>query len=248
MARIILSLALIVLASQPANSQGFTIYPAPYDVETDPPLVLRNDGSQPVTLDSLAFDREPGGGGYDAIGWTVSLSARFGDDLVSTEVFCSVALNGGCEPLPSSLDRPFAPGDSVALVLSAACEACRGGGGRDFRDSLRVYTSGDPIPARVGIAADFPVSAESGPDPLALRIRPSVTRKDVTLDITLGRATDTEVVVFDALGRRAFAVRRVLGPGANSVRLDLSRVPAGGYTVRVQAGEVVSGTRVTVVR
>ena len=243
-----IALVLVALAPLAANAQTFTIYPTPYDVETDPPLVLRNGGSQPVTLDSLAFDREPGGDGYDAIGWTILIDARFGDDLVSVEVFCSVSRGGGCESLPSSLDRPFAPGDSAMFVLAAGCEACRGGGARDFRDSLQVYTSGDPTPERVGISADFPVSTESDPNPLSLRARPSITRGHVILDLNLPRASEIEVAVFDVLGRRVFASRAVFGAVPRSLPLDLGALPAGAYTVRVRSGEDVSGLQVVVVK
>ena len=101
--------------------------------------------------------------------------------------------------------------------------------------------------SRVHALTGSAVAAEGGPEaPRALiRVRPTpaASRAEVWFD---GFGTRAVVEVVDALGRRAMRVEAA--PGAPSVALDTSRLPAGVYVVRVTTDAGVRTQRLVVAR
>lgn len=90
---------------------------------------------------------------------------------------------------------------------------------------------------------------EAAPGALSVAVGPNPTRGPLAVRLTLPAASEVRVAVYDALGRRVAEVEAALPSGVASLPLDLSRLRAGVYAVRVQdrrGGVVVE--RATVVR
>ncbi|MEL6770608.1 MAG: T9SS type A sorting domain-containing protein [Bacteroidota bacterium] len=96
-----------------------------------------------------------------------------------------------------------------------------------------------------------PVDAETDegvPAPLELAAYPNPTPGRATLTFGLAEAAPVRLAVYDLLGR---AVRRLDGPraaGTHALSLDLSRLPAGVYVVRLEIGGRIETQRLTVTR
>ena len=81
------SILLMLTPLAQAQDGGFDIAPVPFVANADSMLVLKNNGTQPITLDSLAFDRDdPELGG---LGWAVSVEASIGGQTLDDTIFCS---------------------------------------------------------------------------------------------------------------------------------------------------------------
>ncbi|MEL6443670.1 MAG: T9SS type A sorting domain-containing protein [Bacteroidota bacterium] len=96
-----------------------------------------------------------------------------------------------------------------------------------------------------------PVDAESDegvPAPLELAAYPNPTPGRATLTFGLAEAAPVRLAVYDLLGR---TVRRLDSPraaGTHAISLDLSRLPAGVYVVRLETAGRIETRRLTVTR
>ncbi len=79
---------------------------------------------------------------------------------------------------------------------------------------------------------------------------PNPSAGSVTVPLTLGRAAEARVVVFDMLGRRvAVLAEGLLGAGRHALTLEAAGLPAGVYLVRADAeGEPPATARITLIR
>lgn len=136
----------------------------------------------------------------------------------------------------------IARGVGVARLTSRGFVGATAPGGR--RDTTTERTL---IYASVGgaVYGGEPVATASRPDQATVRLRvgPNPTHGHATLWVEGSGAG--EVTVFDVLGRE---VRRHAEVRPGAVRLDLSGLPAGAYTVRFSDGASVSTARLLVVR
>ncbi|WP_412068457.1 hypothetical protein [Rubrivirga sp. IMCC43871] len=220
-------LAALVIAGPAAAQGGLTATPIPYNAGTGssetPPLVLRNDTAQPITLDSLAFAREPGGNAFDVLGWNVEFRVLANGDSVAAEVFCHPFEDGACESIRGIFDGLMMPGETMPVRLRLYCLTCRGGAGGPISDTLRVFSGAGSL--AVPITAEYPVAVEAPPARAALRLSPTLATTHV--DIMGGPDWRARVLtVVDAFGRRVASA-----PGAPVRRLDVSGLAAGTYWV-----------------
>jgi hypothetical protein len=89
------------------------------------------------------------------------------------------------------------------------------------------------------------VGAEDGPDHdpgagrAALEVWPNPSGGAFKVSLTLAKAADAEVAVYDALGRRVAVLHaEPLGAGERRFRFDGSGLPAGLYVVRAEGNEL----------
>ena len=102
-------------------------------------------------------------------------------------------------------------------------------------------------PAGGGVAG---IAGQDGPDGAALRlVGPNPTGARTRLVLTLDAAQSVRVSLLDALGRTVAVLHDGAAPAGDvALDVDVSRLPAGVYAIRV-AGETVRGTqRLTVAR
>jgi|GEM_PF-6672132 len=103
-----------------------------------------------------------------------------------------------------------------------------------------------------GVTGDVQtVSVENGPTIAGLDLvaRPNPVASRGTLDLTLERAMDVRVALFDVTGREvATLAEGALAAGTTSVDLDATGLSAGVYVLRVEADGQTATRRLTVVR
>ena len=96
-----------------------------------------------------------------------------------------------------------------------------------------------------------PVAGEDAAAPAAFALGgvfPNPARGRASVRVDLPEAADVDVRVLDVLGREVASAREALGAGRHTVALDLSRLAAGAYAVRVSAAGQAQVGRLTVVR
>ena len=139
--------------------------------------------------------------------------------------------------------------------------------GVTYQQALRAYI--ESLPGGVVTAADYPEAGEGritigtttdaeddaaeAPQAFALAgLFPNPAQGQLSLRVDLADASDVRVSVVDVLGREVAATSAALGAGRHTVPLDLARVAAGAYVVRVTAeagGQTQAAAgRITVVR
>ncbi len=78
---------------------------------------------------------------------------------------------------------------------------------------------------------------------------PNPSAGSVVVPLSLGRAAEARVVVYDVLGRQvATLAEGLLEAGAHTLTLEAARLPAGVYLVRAASEEFTTSQRITVVR
>lgn len=113
------------------------------------------------------------------------------------------------------------------------------------RDTIRATLVGAEVGGVVyGDIAPVATSDSPGPSALALRAGPNPARGAVTVWVLAARSA-VDLALYDALGRRVQHLGTV-SPGP--VRVDVSGLPAGLYTIRATATGAAAHTRVVVAR
>ena len=121
--------------------------------------------------------------------------------------------------------------DDGDLILSAQTNGARGAG------SSRLAQ------------AEAAKGAESAGVREVLAVYPNPTTASATVALTLEKASDVRVVVYNVLGRRvALLAEGPLEIGTHRFALDGSGLPAGVYLVRVESGERRLSQRITLLR
>ena len=242
----------LVSGSTAAQSTGFSMSSNPYVVSAEVPLVLRNDGAVPITLDSLAFDGDESTDGY---GWSISITGWVGDeDAITDGTVCGYAPEGGreCESLSGRpIQGPYARADSLTLSFSLYCAVCRAASGPPpLRDSLQVFWGGHEDPQKVAIHSAYPPSTERPPGVLSASVGPNPTAGPLALRLVLDRDVEATVAVVDALGRVVHQTVQRFGSGRQTVPLDLHGHPPGVYilSVRAEGVDSVLTQRLTLLR
>ena len=122
----------------------------------------------------------------------------------------------------------------------------------------RLYASG-PFDTAGGIGSpglsvfdlDAASPAEASPETAsgALHVYPNPSRTSATLAFRLDATGSVRLTLVDALGRTVAVLHDgELAAGEQTVRVDTSRLPAGVYVARLDAGGRVEARRITVVR
>lgn len=203
---------------------------------TDYRIELANLTTEPVALDSLVmrFSEEWG------------LSTWRVETYDPPYVFCHFA---PFEPdwMRCAPGVTFAPGTVVRLDVGYdPCAVCRGGA----PDTLLVYSGGVAEPDTVLFDDSGYVDTDDGPtlDALALAVSPNPSRGAATVTLTGAvPLASARVTLVDALGRRVAVLHD--GPLPADARLALPPgLPAGVYTVSVDADGQAVTARITVVR
>ncbi|HEX8386615.1 MAG TPA: hypothetical protein VF576_10540 [Rubricoccaceae bacterium] len=172
-------------------------------------------------------------------------STPVGSETVVSDVASGGSfVSGGASGFERSASYDLARG--LGPVGFVVVDVPSGGGSPPRWTATLVFARADG--RTVGTQA---VADETGPEPadLAFTAAPNPSRGGVSLAFALPAAAEVAVEVVDVLGR---TVRRVglgarpAGPGA--VRLDVSDLAPGAYTLRLAAGRARAAARVNVVR
>jgi hypothetical protein len=181
------------------------------------------------------------------------------------------------EPVMGPLDVTLAPGAVLTRTLTQRVPAQAPPGVYTYTARIGVFggtivssdgftfikeppAAGAPVPAgdaqtdwavRGWIGASPPVSASADvPEALALyAARPNPSAERTTLTFDLRETSPVRLAVYDVLGREvAVLVDGEREAGRHEAVLDGSRLSAGTYLVRLEAGSHVARQRVTLVR
>lgn len=152
--------------------------------------------------------------------------------FLATDVGTFWSADGGASWAALGAELPLAPVTDLVLHDRTLVAATYGRG--LFRLDLR----------ELGTAAAAPPQAPA----LPLTASPNPTRGPLTLRTTLAAPADVRAEVLDARGRVVLRTRAARPAGDVTLTLDLGRLAAGAYTVRLTAGERVATRRVSVAR
>lgn len=240
MDRLLLLLAFSLVVPTALAQHSIEAFPNPYDGAVHDTLVLRNTGTEPVTLDSLRFASSLSYD-IDGPGWYLRYVASLDEREIRGDITCEPYPDYQCEDQMGLFGSTLAPGDSVALVsLQGYCAICRSGFNQGhITDTLLVYggDAAEPLEIRI-VNGKMMVSTEGGPSATyRLEVFPNPTRGRLTVRLDLPAASEVEIRVYDGLGRRvAGPERQIAGVGEHLVRLSLGHLPAGIYHLEVRSG------------
>lgn len=248
-----LSLLLVcgITAPTALAQHAIQAYPNPYDEAVHDTLVLRNDGADPVTLDSLRFASSLSGESH-GLGWSLQYVAYLDGGEAQGNLVCDPLPFLPCDDQLGLFGSTLTPTDSVAIYsLRAYCAVCRGG----LNDTLLVYGGGAPEPLSVEILnGEIMVSVEDDAPALSHRVEvyPNPTRGRASLRLNLSAPSEVEVCVYDGKGRLVVGPEHhVTEVGENRIPLSLASLSVGLYHVRVRsvtrAGETWQSHRAVLV-
>lgn len=233
------SLLLLALGFTTAAHAQHTIeaFPNPYDEAVADTLVLRNVGTEPVTLDSLRFASSLD---WDATFWGAGYIAYLDGEEHRGFMDCPGDPFFPCHDYDGHLvGASLAPTDPIAIYgLVAYCGICRGGGWT-VDDTLLIYAGGAPEPLVVEILNGIVSVSTEGVAPVAshaVDVYPNPAQHRATVRVNVPAASEIEVRTYDGLGRLvAGPERRTVGAGEHAVPLSLAGLAAGVYHVEVRA-------------
>ena len=211
---------------------------------------------------SAAFTADPDDAGF----WELTLTYPAG---ALRTLVGKLGVNGSDNEAASGNDSfyPIVDGSTINLVFGAMLKE----DGSYVDDNGPKMGDGDPVPVydpyilfnnnvspptvqsvRNGGENDVLVGIEDGPgiDGLAIGAAyPNPTRGAASLDLTLDRALDLRVVLYDVVGRQVATLAD--GPaaaGETTIGLDVSGLAPGVYLLRVEADGQAVTRRMTVLR
>ena len=205
----------------------------------------------------------PGGGrrplstltGRDGItGGTHRVPLVVADSCGGAHVFADGSFTGGSAgPSPGGPVRTW-DGEAWAAIQPGGFQA--GGSHIAVSDRILYLSGGFETVVGVGspgLAAFDPVIVAESAVPAeresGIAVAPNLSRGAATLTFHLDAAGPARLVLLDALGRTvAVLADGEQAAGEHTVRVDTSRLPAGVYVARLDAGGDVRAQRLTVVR
>ncbi len=247
------ALLLACLAATAAAQPALSVSADPYDGEGDAPLVIRNVGTAPVSIDSIAFGWE-----VDRFGIGANVFVTTFNGGVPHQSFASCLPRWPCQGDISSAAGTLAPQDSLQIDLYRLCAICnRRDGAQQIgfdRDTLKLYYAGLAEPLRVIVTGFRPagVAGEASPDAahLDLSVSPNPAAALGTVHLSVAEpAASATATVYDALGRRVAVLHDgPLAAGPHDFALDTAALAPGVYVVRVVTAGSAAARVVTVAR
>lgn len=232
--------AACLLVGTAAAQPLLTLTPSPYDGSGDAPLVIRNVGSQLVSVDSLGF-RSRYTSDSDFLGRSAELTRYLAGQSQTSYLICDYR-NRPCmgDDGSPNLRISLAPGDSLTAVIFSYCAICRGGASGLSPDTLLLWRAGLPDPLEVEITGTRFVASEAVPGASVERVdvvpNPAADRGVVRFTVSRTAANAT-VALYDVLGRHIAVLHEgPLAAGPHDLVFDASSFAPGVYVVRASAG------------
>lgn len=246
-------LVLACLAAPAIAQPALSVSANPYDGSGDAPLVIRNVGPAPVSIDSIAFRGSDDAPGYLVV--FVVATREVGGQTQTAGLDCGFfrlcrSVVTGAPDLGT-----LATAEALSLVIGGYCGRCRSAGGvsETAADTMLFYYAGLSTPLRV-LVTGYRQSVAGEPSPGASRLELSVSPSPVaalgTVRLTLeAPALTATASVLDALGRRVAVLHDgPLAAGPHDFAFDASALTPGAYVVRFVTDGSAASRVVTVVR